>query len=120
MAHATPLTAETPPPSASQELQRPRRLSVTTANALTNFSALQAQFRAHRLVVFLDYDGTLTPIVRRPEDAAMSEDMRGVLRDLVARVPVAVVSASRAPGPRAAAATRAGARCSRHRAGWGW
>jgi len=26
--------------------------------------------------VFLDYDGTLTPIVDRPEDAIISESMR--------------------------------------------
>ncbi|CAI5737061.1 unnamed protein product [Hyaloperonospora brassicae] len=82
MAHATPLTAETPLPSASQELQRPRRLSVTTANALTNFSALQAQFRAHRLVVFLDYDGTLTPIVNDPALALLPPTTKHTLEKL--------------------------------------
>jgi len=29
-----------------------------------------------RLAVFLDYDGTLTPIVSHPEDAWLSESMR--------------------------------------------
>jgi trehalose-phosphatase len=43
-------------------------------------------------MVFLDYDGTLTPIVRRPEDAVLSDDMRARLRALAARVPVAIVS----------------------------
>lgn len=42
--------------------------------------------------VFLDYDGTLTPIVERPELAVLSESMRGIVRDLSRRCQVAVVS----------------------------
>ena len=41
-----------------------------------------------RLAVFLDYDGTLTPIVSHPEDAWLPESMRQTLQSLVARVPV--------------------------------
>jgi trehalose-phosphatase len=48
--------------------------------------------RGDRLAVFLDYDGTLTPIVSHPEDAWLSESMRETLRSLVARVPVAILS----------------------------
>src|SRR5215471_18789674 len=46
----------------------------------------------NRLTVFLDYDGTLTPIVNHPEDAWLSESMRQTLRSLAARVPVAILS----------------------------
>jgi alpha,alpha-trehalase len=42
--------------------------------------------------LFLDYDGTLTPIVSRPELAVLDPAMRDVLRRLAARCPVAVVS----------------------------
>jgi trehalose 6-phosphate phosphatase len=45
-----------------------------------------------RLAVFLDYDGTLTPIVSHPEDAWLSDSMRLTLRSLAARVPVAILS----------------------------
>src|SRR5215475_6612839 len=45
-----------------------------------------------RLGVFLDYDGTLTPIVSHPEDAWLSDSMRQTLRSLAARVPVAILS----------------------------
>jgi trehalose 6-phosphate phosphatase len=38
-----------------------------------------------RAAILLDIDGTLAPIVERPEDAAVPEDTRAVLRDLVAR-----------------------------------
>src|SRR5438034_2802483 len=45
-----------------------------------------------RIAVFLDYDGTLTPIVSHPEDAWLSDSMRQTLRSLAARVPVAILS----------------------------
>src|SRR5919201_2049219 len=45
-----------------------------------------------RLAVFLDYDGTLTPIVSDPKDAWLSDSMRQTLRLLAARVPVAILS----------------------------
>jgi len=48
--------------------------------------------RGDRLAVFLDYDGTLTPIVSHPEDAWLSESMRQTLRSLAARLPVAILS----------------------------
>lgn len=43
-------------------------------------------------VLFFDYDGTLTPIVKHPEDAIMDQDMRDILRQCAARFPVAVIS----------------------------
>jgi trehalose 6-phosphate phosphatase len=45
-----------------------------------------------RLAVFLDYDGTLTPIVSHPEDAWVSDSIRDTLRLLAGRVPVAILS----------------------------
>jgi trehalose 6-phosphate phosphatase len=45
-----------------------------------------------RPAVFLDYDGTLTPIVDRPEDAIISQSMREAVRRLARRSPVCVVS----------------------------
>ena len=47
----------------------------------------------HKLpVMFLDYDGTLTPIVARPELALLDEAVRHTLAALAKRCPVAVVS----------------------------
>jgi len=45
-----------------------------------------------RAAVFLDYDGTLTPIVSNPEKAWLSDSMRQKLRELAARAPVAILS----------------------------
>lgn len=44
------------------------------------------------LALFLDYDGTLTPIVDRPEDARLSEEMRETIRTIAQRTPVTLVS----------------------------
>lgn len=44
------------------------------------------------LAVFLDYDGTLTPIVAHPDLAILSDDMRSVVEELADRCTVAVVS----------------------------
>ncbi len=40
--------------------------------------------RADRALLLFDYDGTLTPIVRRPEDAVLSGEVRRLLHSLAA------------------------------------
>ncbi|MBJ7600588.1 MAG: trehalose-phosphatase [Candidatus Nephthysia bennettiae] len=61
-------------------------------NALQSDAELAARLSGRRPAVFLDYDGTLTPIVDRPEDALISDRMREAVRRLAARFPVGVVS----------------------------
>jgi trehalose 6-phosphate phosphatase len=53
---------------------------------------LYGRLAGRRPAVFLDYDGTLTPIVDRPEDAVISESMREAVRRLAEACPVCVVS----------------------------
>ena len=43
-------------------------------------------------VLFLDYDGTLSPIVKRPEDAVISKEMKAVLQKCSTRFTVAAIS----------------------------
>jgi trehalose 6-phosphate phosphatase len=62
------------------------------ANALERLDELTERLDDKRLALFFDYDGTLTPIVRRPEEATLSDDMRSLLRELARRVSVAIVS----------------------------
>ena len=45
-----------------------------------------------QLAVFLDYDGTLTPIVSDPKKALLSDSMRQALQSLVMQAPVAILS----------------------------
>jgi trehalose 6-phosphate phosphatase len=53
---------------------------------------LKEKLKNKKPAVFLDYDGTLTPIVPNPEDATLTEEARQVLRDLSRRCFVAIVS----------------------------
>jgi trehalose 6-phosphate phosphatase len=61
-------------------------------HALEDGDELARRLAGRRPAVFLDYDGTLTPIVDRPEDALISESMREAVRGLAGRCPVCVVS----------------------------
>ncbi|HET9256620.1 MAG TPA: trehalose-phosphatase [Pseudonocardiaceae bacterium] len=61
-------------------------------HALRDRQLFTARLAGRRPAVFLDYDGTLTPIVDRPEDAVITEDMRDAVRRLAARTTVCVVS----------------------------
>jgi trehalose-6-phosphatase len=47
-------------------------------DALASWAVLGPALDGRRLVVFLDYDGTLTPIVARPELAVLDYETRGV------------------------------------------
>jgi Glycosyl hydrolase family 65, C-terminal domain len=51
-------------------------------HALRDRDELTRHLDGRRPAVFLDYDGTLTPIVDRPEDAVISVSMRAAVRDL--------------------------------------
>jgi trehalose-phosphatase len=48
--------------------------------------------RGQRLAVFLDYDGTLTPIVSHPEKALLSDSMRQAVQVLAMQASVAILS----------------------------
>jgi trehalose 6-phosphate phosphatase len=45
-----------------------------------------------RCILFVDLDGTLTPIVRHPRDVRLAAPVRTLLRRLARRIPVVVVS----------------------------
>jgi trehalose-phosphatase len=62
------------------------------SHALQHVDRISSRLDERRLALFFDYDGTLTPIVRRPELATLSDDMRSLLRDLAKHVTVAIVS----------------------------
>jgi trehalose 6-phosphate phosphatase len=61
-------------------------------HALGESQRFAQRLSGRRPAVFLDYDGTLTPIVDRPEDAVLSERMRDEVRSLAERTTVCVVS----------------------------
>jgi alpha,alpha-trehalase len=61
-------------------------------SALAHGTEIEQRLAGRQAAVFLDYDGTLTPIVARPELAVMSEAMRQTVRALGRCCPTAIVS----------------------------
>lgn len=61
-------------------------------DALQQWPLLAAGLQGQRLAVFLDYDGTLTPIVARPELAVLDGEMRRTLHRLADAWPTYVIS----------------------------
>lgn len=61
-------------------------------HALERVDELEQRLDGKKPAVFLDYDGTLTPIVDRPEDATISDSMRDAVSGLAERCTVCVVS----------------------------
>jgi alpha,alpha-trehalase len=60
--------------------------------ALDHLEEIFMRLGGKRPAIFLDYDGTLTPIVARPEDALLDERVRQTLRELAEHCTVAVIS----------------------------
>jgi trehalose-phosphatase len=60
--------------------------------ALEQQDVIVARLMSPRAALFLDYDGTLTPIVDRPEQARLEDATRQLLAGLAALCPVFVVS----------------------------
>jgi alpha,alpha-trehalase len=61
-------------------------------SALDHVPAIVRRAAGRPLGVFLDYDGTLTPIVSRPDLAVLPPATREALRELATRCTVAIVS----------------------------
>ncbi|KAI3462055.1 hypothetical protein Pfo_018718 [Paulownia fortunei] len=61
-------------------------------SALDMFEQITNASKGKQIVMFLDYDGTLSPIVDDPDRAFMSEAMRATVRKLARCFPTAIVS----------------------------
>ncbi|KAF7829922.1 putative trehalose-phosphate phosphatase J [Senna tora] len=61
-------------------------------SALHVFDQIICKSRGKKIVAFLDYDGTLSPIVSDPEKAFMSKKMRATVKDISRHFPTAIVS----------------------------
>lgn len=61
-------------------------------SAMRCFKGMMSNAKGKRIVVFLDYDGTLSPIVNDPDRAFMSDPMRSAVREVAKRFPTAIIS----------------------------
>ncbi|CAL9046529.1 probable trehalose-phosphate phosphatase 6 isoform X2 [Musa acuminata AAA Group] len=64
-------------------------------SALSVFEDIVAASKGKQIVVFLDYDGTLSPIVDDPDRAFISNAMKETVRDVARHFPTAIVSGRR-------------------------
>ena len=83
-----------PPPKPRMPPPPPRTAPCSDWRELQSARGIAQALRAGRrqLVVFLDYDGTLTPIVSDPDAATLSDRMRDAVGKLSDRATVAIVS----------------------------
>ncbi|GAB2294117.1 hypothetical protein Dimus_028336 [Dionaea muscipula] len=61
-------------------------------SALKSFEQITYFAKGKELVLFLDYDGTLSPIVDNPDHAFMSDDMRDAVKNVASCFPTAIIS----------------------------
>ncbi|KAM3263613.1 putative trehalose-phosphate phosphatase F [Capsicum annuum] len=61
-------------------------------SALNCFQQIMRQARNKQIVIFLDYDGTLSPIVDDPDRAFMSNEMRSAVSNVAKYFPTAIIS----------------------------
>lgn len=69
-----------------------RRPIRSLPDALDRTGEIAGRLSGGPVAVFLDFDGTLAPIVSDPEEAALPPETRDALRSLARRCPVAVLS----------------------------
>ncbi|KAA8522262.1 hypothetical protein F0562_012935 [Nyssa sinensis] len=61
-------------------------------SALNSFEQITNYGKNKKIVMFLDYDGTLSPIVDDPDRAFMSDDMRSTVRNVAKYFPTTIIS----------------------------
>jgi alpha,alpha-trehalase len=69
-----------------------RKAADPLPSALRDFERISRQAQGKRIAVFLDYDGTLSPIVETPEQAVMPEEIRDAVTELSRHCAVGVIS----------------------------
>ena len=61
-------------------------------SAIECFESFRDAAGGKLLTVFLDYDGTISPIVKQPDKAFMSDEMRAAVRRVASLYPTAIIS----------------------------
>ncbi|KAG6507889.1 probable trehalose-phosphate phosphatase 6 [Zingiber officinale] len=79
-------------PAVEYEIDDNSAWMIQHPSALSKFEQLMIATRGKQIVMFLDYDGTLSPIVDDPDSAFISETMRTAVKEVAKCFPTAIVS----------------------------
>ncbi|KAJ6774362.1 TREHALOSE-PHOSPHATE PHOSPHATASE C-RELATED [Salix purpurea] len=80
------------PTTSLSETQEKNTWIVNHPSALNMFEQIVNGSKGKQIVMFLDYDGTLSPIVEDPDRAFMTNEMREAVRDVGRYFPTAIVT----------------------------
>tara|TARA_R110002020_G_scaffold254617_1_gene468337 strand:- start:18959 stop:19789 length:831 start_codon:yes stop_codon:yes gene_type:complete len=61
-------------------------------SAVENSQEIVSKIGARKPILFLDYDGTLTPIVSDPEEAILSDEMKKLIKEIADYISVVIIS----------------------------
>ncbi|XP_011043568.1 PREDICTED: probable trehalose-phosphate phosphatase C [Populus euphratica] len=78
--------------TSSSEIEEKNNWIVNHPSALNMFEQIVNVSKGKQIVMFLDYDGTLSPIVEDPDRAFMTNEMREAVRDVARYFPTAIVT----------------------------
>ncbi|KAJ8762686.1 hypothetical protein K2173_011166 [Erythroxylum novogranatense] len=80
------------PATSSSETEENNSWIVNHPSALNMFEQIASASKEKQIVMFLDYDGTLSPIVEDPDRAFMTNEMREAVRSVACYFPTAIVT----------------------------
>ncbi|PKA50754.1 putative trehalose-phosphate phosphatase 6 [Apostasia shenzhenica] len=90
--HGKAVAAVAAAPAVAEELDEHSTWVMGNPSALSMFEEIANASKGKQIVMFLDYDGTLSPIVDDPDRAFMSDAMRDAVRESARYFPTAIVS----------------------------
>ncbi|MDR7127858.1 alpha,alpha-trehalase [Algoriphagus sp. 4150] len=61
-------------------------------SAVENFKEIVGEIGSRQPILFLDYDGTLTPIVDNPEEAILSDEIKKLIKEIAEDISVVIIS----------------------------
>ncbi|WOK92160.1 putative trehalose-phosphate phosphatase 6 [Canna indica] len=79
-------------PSVDCVLEEQSAWAMRYPSALSMIEQIVSASKGKRIVMFLDYDGTLSPIVDDPDSAFMSNAMRAAVKNVARYFPTAIIS----------------------------
>ncbi|CAN6720697.1 unnamed protein product [Malus baccata var. baccata] len=89
---SSPTRAKSATPQSLSETVDYNSWTIHHPSAMSMFEQITNASKGKQIVMFLDYDGTLSPIVEDPDSAFMSNEMRKAVRDAARYFPTAIVS----------------------------